>query len=67
MLTKKAMPLCAPWDFESVKILDDYGMEGLKLLLQTLQITIFFELSKTQTLICSTGMTSEQEVWISRL
>ena len=58
------MPLCTPWDFESVKILDDYGMEGFKV--ASADFTnhdLLFELSKTRKpLICSTGMTSEQEI-----
>ncbi len=61
---KKIMPLCTPWDFESVKILEDYGMEGFKV--ASADFTnhdLLFELSKTRKpLICSTGMTSEQEI-----
>lgn len=57
-------PLCTPWDIESVRELDRYGMEAYKVasadltnhdLLKALAVT-------GKPLICSTGMSMEREI-----
>ena len=61
---KGAVPLCTPWDLESLKVLERYGMEFYKVasadftnhqLLQALVDT-------SKPLICSTGMSAEHEI-----
>ncbi len=61
---KGVEPLCTPWDEVSVKILDDYGMPAFKVasadltnhdLLRTIAAT-------HKPMICSTGMSTEQEI-----
>ena len=58
------LPLCTPWDTESLSILDDWGMQGFKI--ASADFTNFSLISaaaKTgKPLICSTGMASESEI-----
>lgn len=58
------LPLCTPWDLVSVKVLDEYGLEGFKV--ASADFTNFEMLEAlAQTgkpLICSTGMSSEIEI-----
>jgi sialic acid synthase SpsE/sugar phosphate isomerase/epimerase len=58
------LPLCTPWDLQSVKVLEAYGLEGYKVasadftnfeLLEALAAT-------GKPVICSTGMCSETEI-----
>ncbi len=58
------MPLCTPWDEESLRILVDYGMPGFKLASADLTNHEFLAaMARTgRTLICSTGMSSEAEI-----
>lgn len=61
---KGILPLCTPWDVESLNLLENYGMPAYKVasadltnhdLLQALANT-------RKTLICSTGMSTEAEI-----
>jgi sialic acid synthase SpsE/sugar phosphate isomerase/epimerase len=63
-LEKKIIPLCTPWDTESVKLLERYGIEGYKVASADLTNTELLEcLAKTgKPLICSTGMSKESEI-----
>lgn len=58
------LPLCTPWDLVSVRILEEYGMEGYKV--ASADFTNFEMLDiLAQTgrpLICSTGMSTEAEI-----
>ena len=58
------IPMCTPWDLESLKKLEKYGLEAYKV--ASADFTnheLLRELSKTgKTLICSTGMSSESEI-----
>lgn len=58
------LPLCTPWDLNSVHVLDDYGMEGFKV--ASADFTnheMLRALAKTdKPLICSTGMSTEAEI-----
>lgn len=58
------LPLCTPWDLVSVKILDDYGLEGFKV--ASADFTNFEMLEGLamtgKPLICSTGMSKESEI-----
>jgi len=58
------IPLCTPWDSHSLTILEDYGMPAYKVASADLTNTDFLEqLSQTKkTLICSTGMSDEEEI-----
>ena len=58
------LPLCTPWDLASVRVLDEYGLEGYKVasadftnyeMLEVLAMT-------GKPLICSTGMSKESEI-----
>ena len=57
-------PICTPWDLESLKKLEDYGMEAYKV--ASADITnheLLRELAKTHVpLICSTGMSTDDEI-----
>jgi sialic acid synthase SpsE/sugar phosphate isomerase/epimerase len=61
---KKIAPLCTPWDIESLKILEDYGMDAYKVASADLTNTELLEaLANTgKPLICSTGMSTEAEI-----
>jgi sialic acid synthase SpsE/sugar phosphate isomerase/epimerase len=58
------IPLCTPWDEESLAQLDRYGMEAFKI--SSADFThheLLKAAAKTgKPLICSTGMTTEQEI-----
>ena len=58
------LPLCTPWDLNSVRVLDDYGMEGFKVASADLtNYEMLQALAKTgRPLICSTGMSTEAEI-----
>lgn len=62
--TRGIMPLCTPWDEESLDILVQYGMPGFKLASADLTNHEFLAaMARTgRTLICSTGMSSEAEI-----
>ena len=61
---KGILPLCTPWDLNSVKILEDYGIEGYKIASADLTNHELLEaLAETgKPLICSTGMSTEAEI-----
>jgi len=58
------LPLCTPWDLVSVRVLDEYGLEGFKVASADLTNYEMLEaLAKTgKPLICSTGMSKEAEI-----
>jgi len=58
------MPLCTPWDHESLKLLNDYGMQGFKLASADLTNHELLEaMARTgKPIIASTGMSSEAEI-----
>jgi len=58
------LPLCTPWDLVSVRVLDDYGLEGFKVASADFTNFEMLEaLAKTgKPLICSTGMSKETEI-----
>lgn len=58
------LPLCTPWDLVSLKVLDDYGLEGFKVASADLTNFEMLEaLANTgKPLICSTGMSKESEI-----
>ncbi len=58
------MPLCTPWDHESLKLLDEYGMQGFKLASADLTNHDLLEaMARTgKPIIASTGMSSEAEI-----
>jgi sialic acid synthase SpsE/sugar phosphate isomerase/epimerase len=61
---KNILPLCTPWDCESLNILENYGMEAYKIASADLTnhdlITALIKTGKP--LICSTGMSVEVEI-----
>jgi sialic acid synthase SpsE/sugar phosphate isomerase/epimerase len=58
------LPLCTPWDIFSVRILDEYGLDGFKLASADFTNYEMLEaLAKTEKpVICSTGMSKESEI-----
>ena len=58
------IPLCTPWEVQSLAILEDYGMPAYKVASADLTNFDFLkQLSQTKkTLICSTGMSDEEEI-----
>ena len=58
------LPLCTPWDQESLVTLEKYGMEAYKVASADLtNHELLTALAKTQKpLICSTGMSTETEI-----
>lgn len=58
------LPLCTPWDPESLEVLDRYGMRAFKVASADLTNHELLELlSRTRKpLICSTGMSTEAEI-----
>lgn len=58
------LPLCTPWDAESLKLLESYGMPAFKLASADLTNHDLLEaLARTgKPLICSTGMSNESEI-----
>ena len=62
--TKGKLPLCTPWDIESLKKLENYGMEAYKVSSADLtNIELIDALILTgKPLLCSTGMSTEFEI-----
>jgi sialic acid synthase SpsE/sugar phosphate isomerase/epimerase len=58
------LPLCTPWDHESLKLLEQYGMEAYKVGSADLTNHDFIKhlASTKKPLICSTGMSTEEEI-----
>lgn len=58
------IPLCTPWDLESLSLLEEYGMQAYKVASADLNNhDLLIALAKTgKPLICSTGMSTEQEI-----
>jgi N-acetylneuraminate synthase len=58
------VPLCTPWDLESLSLLEEYGMQAYKVASADLNNhDLLIALAKTgKPLICSTGMSTEQEI-----
>jgi N-acetylneuraminate synthase len=58
------LPLCTPWDHESLQQLEGYGMQAYKVASADLTNHDLLEaMARTgKTLICSTGMSSESEI-----
>ncbi|CAM8355643.1 N-acetylneuraminate synthase family protein [Candidatus Methylopumilus planktonicus] len=58
------LPLCTPWDLVSMRVLDNYGLEGFKVASADFTNYEMLEaLAKTgKPLICSTGMSTEAEI-----
>ncbi|GBF82495.1 N-acetylneuraminate synthase family protein [Aphanothece sacrum] len=58
------LPLCTPWDLESLNILENYGMKAYKVASADLtNHELLKALVKTgKPLICSTGMSTETEI-----
>lgn len=61
---KNITPLCTPWDKQSVDILDQYGLDAFKVASAdfTNHELLTHIASKGKPMICSTGMSTEQEV-----
>lgn len=61
---KGLMPLCTPWDLESLIVLEDYGMEAYKVASADLTNHELLEalIETGKPLICSTGMSTELEI-----
>lgn len=62
--SKGLTPLCTPWDFKSLEVLEDYGMEFYKVASADLTNHPFLEalVNTGKPLICSTGMSNEFEI-----
>jgi sialic acid synthase SpsE/sugar phosphate isomerase/epimerase len=62
--TKGILPLCTPWDVESLSLLEQYGMQAYKVASADLtNYDLLTALTKTsKPLICSTGMSTESEI-----
>ncbi len=60
----RILPLCTPWDLPSVRVLDEYGLDGFKVASADFTNYEMLEaLAKTgKPLICSSGMSSEAEI-----
>lgn len=58
------LPLCTPWDLESLALLEEYGMAAYKVASADLtNHDLLTALVKTgKPLLCSTGMATEQEI-----
>lgn len=61
---RNILPLCTPWDLESLEVLEEYGMLAYKVASADLTNHDFLiALAKTgKPLICSTGMSTEVEI-----
>lgn len=61
---KGILPLCTPWDRDSLRRLENYGMPAYKLASADLtNHDLLEEMARTgKPLICSTGMSSENEI-----
>jgi sialic acid synthase SpsE/sugar phosphate isomerase/epimerase len=62
--SKGKIPLCTPWDLDSVEILERYGMEAYKVSSADLTNTELLDalISTGKPLLCSTGMSTEVEI-----
>ena len=62
--SKKITPLCTPWDLESLKVLEEYGVEAYKVASADFtNYELLAAISKTgKPFICSTGMSTEAEI-----
>jgi sialic acid synthase SpsE/sugar phosphate isomerase/epimerase len=62
--TQDIVPLCTPWDKESLALLEGYGMQAYKLASADLSNHELIDaMAKTgKPLICSTGMSNEAEI-----
>ncbi|WP_066117248.1 N-acetylneuraminate synthase family protein [Geminocystis sp. NIES-3709] len=62
--SKGILPLCTPWDLESLTLLENYGMKGYKVASADLtNHDLLTALAKTgKPLLCSTGMATEKEI-----
>ena len=62
--TQGIIPLCTPWDIESLTVLEKYGMQAYKVASADLtNHDLLKALAKTQKpLLCSTGMSIETEI-----
>ena len=58
------LPLCTPWDVESLRLLEQYGMLGYKIASADLTNHDFLKAAAqtAKPLLCSTGMSSETEI-----
>lgn len=61
---KNVLPLCTPWDLESVKVLEEYGMPAYKVASADMtNYELLLAIIETgKPLIISTGMSREQEI-----
>lgn len=61
---KGIMPLCTPWDHESLRLLDEYGLQGFKLASADLtNHDLLAAMARTgKPIIASTGMSTEAEI-----
>ncbi|MDD1427163.1 N-acetylneuraminate synthase family protein [Dolichospermum sp. ST_sed9] len=62
--TQGILPLCTPWDIESLSLLEEYGIQAYKVASADLtNYDLLTALAKTgKPLICSTGMSAESEI-----
>jgi N-acetylneuraminate synthase len=58
------VPLCTPWDVDSLRVLEDYGMEAYKIASADLtNHDLLREVAATgKPMLCSTGMSRESEI-----
>ena len=58
------LPLCTPWDVESLRVLEEYGMEAYKIASADLtNHDLLKAIAKSgKPLLCSTGMSTESEI-----
>jgi N-acetylneuraminate synthase len=61
---RNILPLCTPWDLESLSLLENYGVSAYKVASADLtNYDLLTALAKTgKPLICSTGMSNESEI-----
>ncbi len=61
---KGIIPLCTPWDFESLNLLEEYGMKAYKVASADLTNHDLLKalVATGKPLICSTGMATEAEI-----
>ncbi|MEM5496991.1 N-acetylneuraminate synthase family protein [Paraglaciecola mesophila] len=62
--SKGVLPLCTPWDLESLKVLEEYGMSAYKVASADFtNFELLEAISNTgKPFFCSTGMSSESEI-----
>ena len=61
---KGKIPLCTPWDLDSLSALENYGMQAYKVASADLtNLELLAAIARTEkTMICSTGMSTEMEI-----